>query len=167
MDIKFICPFWGQEDNTVPIRHETHRGRFTFHAASLIPYLERFPNLKLTGDFSHWCTVSESMLFDQEEIMEKIILHVEHIHARIGFEQGPQVNDPFAPVWHLHLNIFCKWWNQILTVQSSRGKKSNTITPEFGPVPYMPTLPYSKMPLSDQWMINSLMKNLLKQKLNK
>lgn len=149
----------------IPILHETHRGRFTFHSASLLPYLERFPDLKLTGDFSHWCTVSESMLFDQEDVLEKIIPNVDHIHARIGYEQGPQVNDPFAPEWNQHLEIFCGWWNKILDAQSGHGKKSITITPEFGPVPYMPTLPYSRKPLANQWMVNAQMKNLLKRKL--
>lgn len=151
----------------IPILHETHRGRFTFHAASLLPYLERFPDLKLSGDFSHWCTVSESMLFDQEEVIKKIIPNVVHIHARIGFEHGPQVNDPFAPEWSQHVDVFFNWWNKILEAQHKRGKKAITITPEFGPVPYMPTLPYSRKPLSDQWMVNVQMKNLLNKKLNK
>ena len=47
------------------IVHETHRGRFSFHANTLLSYLERFPDVKLAADFSHWCTVSESMLNDQ------------------------------------------------------------------------------------------------------
>ena len=47
----------------IPIFHETHRGRFSFHAATLIPYLRKFPEMELVGDFSHFCTVSESMLY--------------------------------------------------------------------------------------------------------
>jgi len=149
----------------ISILHETHRGRFTFHAASLLPYLEKFPNLKLTGDFSHWCTVSESMLQDQTKITEKIIPHVHHIHARVGFEHSPQVNDPFAPEWKQHLDTFVNWWKKIIDAQSARGKRTITITPEFGPVPYMPTHPYSQNPLSDQWQVNTQIKNMLKQRL--
>ena len=151
----------------IPILHETHRGRFTFHAASLLPYLERFPELKLTGDFSHWCTVSESLLADQHEILEKIIPHVQHIHARIGYEHSPQVNDPFAPEWKQHVDTFIDWWKKIITAQTAKGKTDLTVTPEFGPVPYMPTMPYSRKPLSDQWQINVQMKNNLKRKLDK
>ena len=31
----------------IPIFHETHRGRFSFHAATLIPYLRKFPEMEL------------------------------------------------------------------------------------------------------------------------
>ncbi len=148
----------------IPILHETHRGRFTFHAASLLPYLEKFPELKLTGDFSHWCTVSESMLQDQREILERIIPHVYHIHARIGHEHSPQVNDPFAPEWKQHVDTFVSWWKKIIAARLVNGKRALTITPEFGPVPYMPTLPYSQKPLGDQWQINTQMKNVLKRR---
>ena len=148
----------------IPILHETHRGRFTFHAASMLPYLDKFPQLKLTGDFSHWCTVSESMLQDQKSIVEQIIPHIHHIHARIGYEHSPQVNDPFAPEWRQHTDIFVCWWKKIIAAQSVNGKRSLTLTPEFGPVPYMPTLPYSQKPLADQWQINAQFKNVLKRK---
>jgi hypothetical protein len=95
--------------NGIRILHETHRGRFSFHAATLIPYLNKFPEIELVGDFSHFCTVSESMLEDQEDILQQIIPHVSHIHARVGFEQGPQVNNPEAPEWESHLNKFIEW----------------------------------------------------------
>lgn len=149
----------------VPIIHETHRGRFTFHASALLPYLQRYPALKLTGDFSHWCTVSESMLTDQEFILEKIIPHVHHIHARIGYEHSPQVNDPTAPEWSRHIEIFFGWWKKILQTQLAQGKKTITITPEFGPAPYMPVSPYSQKPLSDQWNNNVWMKNEIQERL--
>jgi hypothetical protein len=150
--------------NSIPIMHETHRGRFTFHAATLLPYLEKFPDLQLTGDFSHWCTVSESMLQDQQHILEKIIPHIQHIHARVGYEHSPQVNDPFAPEWSNHLKTFFGWWSKIVDENRLKGNHRLTITPEFGPVPYMPTLPYSRKPIADQWIINHTIKNLLKRK---
>lgn len=148
----------------ISILHETHRGRFTFHAASLLRYLEKFPDLKLTGDFSHWCAVSESMLEDQQDILEKIIPHIHHIHARVGFEHGPQVNDPFAPEWKSHLETFVKWWDQIVHLRGVVGTESLTITPEFGPVPYMPTMPYSQKPLADQWKVNAQIRDVLQAK---
>ncbi len=149
----------------VPIYHETHRGRFTFHAASLLAYLDRFPNLKLTGDFSHWCTVSESLLQDQGDALTRIIPHVHHIHARVGYEHSPQVNDPFAPEWKEHMDAFVSWWRQILITRAQSGDSVMTVTPEFGPVPYMPTIPYSQKPLADQWLTNVHMKNYLQQNL--
>ncbi len=153
------------EKTGIPILHEIHRGRFTFHSMSLLPYLEKFPGMKFTADFSHWCTVSESMLQDQQEIIEKIFPFVHHIHARIGFEQGPQVNDPFAPEWQNHISIFVNWWQQVINHQS-KYKQFFTITPEFGPVPYMPALPFSQQPLANQWETNKEIKDLLKTKIN-
>ena len=48
-----------------------------------------------------------------------------------------------------------------------KNKKSAicTITPEFGPFPYMPQEPFTKKPLSNQWEINLQMKNYLQQNL--
>lgn len=149
----------------IPVYHETHRGRFTFHATTLLPYLDKFPELKLTGDFSHWCNVSESLLQDQTETLTRIIPHVRHIHARIGYEHGPQVNDPFAPEWREHVNTFVAWWKQILVTRAAHGDSHITITPEFGPAPYMPALPYSRKPLADQWLTNLQLKNYLQQNL--
>lgn len=146
----------------VKILHETHRGRFSFHAASLVSYLEKFPELELTGDFSHFCTVSESLLFNQEDIMEKIIPHVLYIHARVGHEQGAQINDPFAPEWENHLKRFTTWWDEIIKQNHDKGKKEFVICPEFGPAPYMPCMPYTRQPLANQWDINVKMKEYLK-----
>ncbi len=146
----------------IKIVHEIHRGRFTFHPKTLLPYLKRFPNIALTADFSHWCAVSESMLEDQKETIEKVLPHISHIHSRIGFEQGSQVNDPFAPEWSRHKDIFMTWWQKIVDYQRAAGKHHLTITPEFGPVPYMPTQPFSQQPLSDQWLTNNKIKDLLK-----
>ncbi len=145
----------------VRILHETHRGRFTFHLATLMPYLDQFPNLQLTADISHWCVVSESLLSDQRSTLESIFPHVRHLHARIGYPNAPQVNDPFAPEWKSHMETFIGWWKNILEVRSRAGDTQFTINPEFGPMPYMPVMPFSRQPLSDQWTVNARMKNLL------
>lgn len=151
----------------IKVLHETHRGRFSFHAASLIPYLEKFPEIELTGDFSHFCAVSESLLQDQESIIEKIISHVSYIHARVGYEQGAQVNNPFAPEWNNHLTRFQEWWDAILISNYKKGVKEFMICPEFGPVPYMHCLPFTKEPVANQWEINVKMKEFLKEHFRK
>ncbi len=149
----------------IKILHETHRGRFTFHAYSLLPYLEKFPELELVADFSHWCTVSESLLEDQEDIIEKIIPHTAHIHARVGYEHSPQVNDIRAPEWNKHVNRFVQWWQRIIEQYKQNKKKQITVCPEFGPVPYMPTAPFTQQPLADQWEENVAMMEMLKKRL--
>lgn len=147
----------------IPVYHETHRGRFAYHPKTTWAYIKKFPELKLVADLSHWCTVSESMLQDQPGMIESLLPHIAHIHARVGYEHSPQVNDPFAPEWEKHLDIFLQWWNNILAFHSAIDKTLFTITPEFGPVPYMPALPYSLKPTADQWEVNASFKNLLKK----
>ena len=145
----------------VRILHETHRGRFSFHAATLLPYLQKFPQLELVGDLSHFCTVSESLLADQQHILELIIPHIKHLHARVGHQQGPQVNNPFAPEWQEHVAVFLAWWKQIISHREHADNALFTITPEFGPAPYMPAMPFTQEPLSNQWELNCSMKEYL------
>ena len=149
----------------VPIIHEIHRGRFSFHLKTLQRYLELFPKLNLVADFSHFCVVSESNLEDQTELLTKIYPKIKHLHARIGFEQSPQVNDPFAPEWQSYLDKYLIWWKEIIEYHKKRNCNHITITPEFGPFPYMPEEPFTKKPLVDQWETNLQMKKYLQQNL--
>jgi sugar phosphate isomerase/epimerase len=148
----------------IPIWHEIHRGRFSFHLKSLIPFLKAFPTLKLVADLSHFCVVSESDLDDQQDLLIQIYPHVAHIHARIGFEQSPQVNHPFAPEWNDKLNRYVRWWTEILQVHAKQGITQLSVTPEFGPFPYMPQTPFTMEPTANQQEINIQMKDFLKKK---
>lgn len=152
-------------DSGIPIWHEIHRGRFSFHLKKLLEYVELLPDLNLIADFSHFCVVSESNLEDQQDSLTKIYPNIKHIHARIGFEQSPQVNNPFAPEWNTYLERYLSWWKDIIEVQKSRNTAVITITPEFGPYPYMPQEPFTLKPLSNQWEINLEMKKYLQQNL--
>ena len=151
------------KQNNIPVYHEIHRGRFTYHSATTLSYLDKYPQLQLVGDLSHWCVVSESMLQDQEHILEKIIPHIKHIHARVGFEQAPQVNNPFAPEWNIYLEQYLHWWQRVINEHIALDTFS--ITPEFGPYPYMPQAPFSKEPLANQQELNVTMKTYIDSRL--
>lgn len=155
-----------EKETDVPIVHETHRGRFNFHAYTTLKYIEKYKNLYINADFSHFCNVSESLLEDQIEIVSQLISRSKYIHARVGFDQSAQVNDPFAPEWKPNLDHFLSWWQQIIDNAKKRGEDVFYICPEFGPYPYMPQLPYTQKPVADQWKINSEMKDYLKENLN-
>jgi sugar phosphate isomerase/epimerase len=148
----------------VPIFHETHRGKFNFHALVTMPYLDRFPDLKMTADLSHWCNVSESLLADQKALMDRALLHFRHIHSRVGHAEGPQVSDPRAPEWKSALDAHLVWWDDIVRRRQAAGDREMTITPEFGPPNYLPTLPYTRQPVADQWEINRFMMDLLRKR---
>ena len=150
----------------VKIYHETHRGKFSFAAHVTRQYLERIPDLLLTVDFSHWCSVAESMLEDQAEAMELAMERAYHIHARVGFPEGPQIPDPRAPEWQSVLQAHLYWWQRIIGLRKKNGMEKLTITTEFGPYPYMTLLPHTTKPIASQWDVNVFMMNFLKENLN-
>ncbi|HSB92408.1 MAG TPA: TIM barrel protein [Flavitalea sp.] len=147
----------------VRICHETHRSRILYSAPVAREFMEKNPELKITLDISHWCNVHESMLDDQPDNIKLALSRAEHIHARVGHPEGPQVNDPRAPEWKEVLEMHLSWWDQII----NRKKQANepiTILTEFGPPDYMPTLAYTRQPVADQWAINVYMLQLLRKR---
>ena len=150
------------EKTGITIAHETHRGRLGYSPQMLAQFLNVRKQFCITADFSHWVCVTESMLENFSEIVDEAILRSKHIHARVGFEEGPQVPDPRAPEWEYALNHFLQWWDKIVEVNAADGYKILPLTTEFGPKPYMPAIPFSKLPVADQFEINCFMKGLLK-----
>lgn len=147
----------------IKICHETHRSRLLYSAPVARQYMESIPGLRITLDVSHWCNVHESLLADQPETLALAIQRTDHIHARIGHPEGPQVNDPRAPEWDAAVKAHLGWWDQIVALKKQKGD-TLTILTEFGPPDYMPTLPYTRKPLADQWAINVYMMQLLRQR---
>jgi hypothetical protein len=66
-----------------------------------------------------------------------------------------------SPEWTEVLETHLAWWDKVVETHKKNGTNL-TITTEFGPAPYMPALPFTKMPLANQWEINVYMMNLLK-----
>lgn len=145
------------------ISHETHRARILYSAPVARHYMDTIPELRITFDVSHWCNVSESLLDDQQETIDLALSRADVIHARVGHSEGPQVNDPRAPEWEPALNAHLSWWDSVVEAKKKAGQRLTILT-EFGPPDYMPTLPYTRDPLSDQWAINVHMMQLLRKR---
>lgn len=148
----------------VLIAHETHRNKALFAAHVAKELLAANPDVNITADFSHWCNVSESLLEQQQEALTIAISRTIHIHARVGHSQSAQASDPRAAEWQTEVAAHLNWWDEIVKYRLNSGCGLLTITPEFGPFPYMPALPYTKMPLANQWDINVYMMRMLKQR---
>ncbi len=148
----------------VQIIHETHRGKWSFAAHITRRYLQKYPDIQLTLDISHWCNVAESFLHDQAEAIDLAMTHTQHLHARVGYIEGPQVPDPRAPEWKEALNIHLAWWDKIVAMKKAAGVQRFTITPEFGAPPYMILLPFSQQPIANQWDINLYMMQMLRER---
>ncbi|HEX3933269.1 MAG TPA: hypothetical protein VHW43_01230 [Puia sp.] len=148
----------------IPVVHEIHRGRFTYHPSVLMEYMEVRPDLLLTADLSHWVCVTESMLENFTEPLGLAIGRARHVHARVGFEEGPQVPDPRAPEWETTTGRHLQWWDRIVEARRKKGAEMLTFTTEFGPPPYLPREPFTQRPVADQFEINCYMKDLLLQR---
>jgi hypothetical protein len=107
--------------------------------------------------------VHETLLDDQPETLAKTLERVDHIHARIGHPEGPQVNDPRAPEWKEAVEAHFAWWDTVVSRKKTEGRLMTFLT-EFGPVDYMPALPYTRQPLGDQWEINKYMLDILRKR---
>jgi sugar phosphate isomerase/epimerase len=149
----------------IPIHHETHRGRFSYALPETKRYLNSDSAFRLTLDISHWMVVHESLLVKQQQLLDEVMERTDHIHARVGFEEGPQVNNPQAPEWDKALNRHLSIWESIILSHWKTGKPM-TITTEFGPPNYLPTAPFTQKPLSDQWEANVFIMKAIKEQMN-
>jgi hypothetical protein len=157
-----------QEEIGIPIVHELHRGRFNYAPYITEAYFKKAA-FSITADLSHWCCVTESLLAapQWQPVIQETIERSLHIHARVGFGEGPQVNDPRAAEHKEALAAHVSWWDAIINLQKQQGATTFTITPEFGPVPYMHAMPHTQEPLTSQWEVNVWMMNFLKNRYNK
>jgi sugar phosphate isomerase/epimerase len=160
------CDAWGWDDQRrffagflelerefgIPLTVETHRGRSLFNPWITRDLLNEFP-LKLTCDFSHWVVVAERLLDGEWPIIAQCARHCWHIHARVGYDQGPQVSDPRAPEYGEAVAAHERWWDECWRSMTARGMERGTLTPEFGVEGYLHHLPYSNVPVANLWDI--------------
>ena len=136
---------------------ETHRSRSLFNPWVTQRMVEQIPEMLLTVDFSHWCVVCERLMNTELDVIHNIADRVQHIHARVGYDQGPQVPDPRAPEYEYALRAHQSWWEIIWQSQIRRQFAFSTMTPEFGPDGYLHLQPYTQEPVSDLWELNCWM----------
>ncbi len=149
------------EKSGITVAHETHRGRVGYSPQMTEQILIANKNFSITADFSHWVCVTESFLENFSEILSEAIERTRHVHARVGYEQGPQVPDPRAPEWKYAVDYFLAWWDKIVDVNADRNRAILAFTTEFGPPPYLHTIPFTNKPVADQFEINCYIKDTL------
>ncbi len=121
------------DDFGLPVLHETHRGRALYNLPDTLRYLELLPKLELTADLSHFMCVHESELRDRKDMLDGVIARTRHIHARVGFAEGPQVPHPLAHEWSGLLEHYLDLWKRMAAVITESGFPAITITPEAAP----------------------------------
>jgi sugar phosphate isomerase/epimerase len=153
----FIAAMKLAESAGVTVSFETHRSRAFFNPWVTDRITRQLPDIKLTCDFSHWCVVCERLIDTEIDILKRLSKHAHHIHARVGYDQGPQVPHPGAPEYEPALRSHQSWWELIWNQQLNRGQSVTTLTPEFGPDGYLQQLPFTQEPVADLWELNCWM----------
>lgn len=150
------------DSNTLNILFETHRSRPMFTPWNTQWLLTALPELRITADISHWCVVSERLMDTELDLINDIASRVRHIHARVGYDQGPQVPHPAAPEYAEALKSHEHCWTIFWEAQRANGSETVTMTPEFGIDGYLHHLPFTDVPVADLWSINQWMANRLR-----
>lgn len=153
-----------QDRNQLDVGHETHRGRIFFNPRDTLQLAADFPSLRFTADFSHWVNVCERIVDDDTLGLSALAPRIRHIHARVGYEQGPQVPDPRAPEYDRHVVAHERWWSAIWKARQAAGDTQFSLTPEFGPPDYQHTLPYSRIQVADPWEVSLWMAQRQRQR---
>lgn len=136
---------------------EIHRGRSLYSPWVTLDVIHQVPELRFTSDISHWLVTCERLLDDPADDLSAFIERVDHIQARVGYDQGPQVPHPGAPEYAEVLAFHQRHWENIWSSQEKRGLQTTTLTPEFGPDGYLHHLPFTDVPVADLWQLNQWM----------
>jgi len=123
----------------ITIQHETHRHRILFNPWTARDTVNRRPDLNILADLSHYCVVCETQCddIDLNEAIDVLIPRVTHIHARVGYAEGPQVSDITDTIrWKKEIDGHVIWWKKAMKSMRNRGIPLVTVTPEFLPFPY-------------------------------
>jgi hypothetical protein len=152
------------KESGLQVNFETHRGRLLFDPSSTYRYLNAFESLTLCSDLSHWTVVCGNYLGEYGEILTKVAERTRHIHARVGYSEGPQVPDPRAKMWQPSVDRFFEFWALMRTAAEGRGESVLTIDPEFGPPHYMATNPNTGEPIVDLFEICTWMKDEIRRR---
>lgn len=154
----------------VRFAHETHRQRLTYSPWRTPMLLRAEPRARLLGDFAHWVLVAEAEPGDPlldaavKEVLPKVIA----THGRVASSQAAQVPHPAAPECARETATQTGWieaaWRAQADAQSQPESQdaaahleSVWFTPEFGPAPYMPRLPFTGAPVADLEAVNQWM----------
>lgn len=145
------------QDYDITVCFETHRSRPFFNPWTTLRMVEQLPEIKLTADISHWCVVCERLMDSELDTLTQLVPRVHHLHARVGYDQGPQVPHPAAPEYQPALHSHQQFWQTVWQNHLDQERAFTTMTPEFGPDGYCHLLPFTQAPVADIWQINQWM----------
>jgi hypothetical protein len=154
------------EDAGVPLHFETHRDRMTTDLYFTLRLLDRFPDLRLTGDLSHYVVGREfawPISDENHRLMHRIIDNCWGFHGRVASREQIQVQISFEHQrdW---LELFMGWWEYGFRSWRRRAPKDAVLSflCELGPKEYAMT-GRDGYELSDRWEEARLLMRLVRE----
>jgi len=152
-------------DAGVAVHIETHRSRMTTDLFFTLRLLDCFPDLRLTGDLSHYVVGREfawPVSDEDHRLMRRIIDNSWGFHGRVASREQIQVQISFAHhrEW---LDLFLGWWEYGFRSWRERAPSDGVLTflCELGPKEYAMT-DRNGYELSDRWEEALMMKHLVR-----
>lgn len=155
----------------VPLYFETHRATICQDMWRTVQFVERFPEMRFNGDFSHWYTGQEMVYggFEKKLVfIQPVIERVRFIHGRIGTPGCIQVPvDEDALEEPIYLTHFRQLWTACFREFLSRAGADDTIC--FAPELLEPQIFYARTfpnaggkatEESDRWQQSLVLKRL-------
>lgn len=144
---------------------ETHRNNYTENLPQTLRLIERLPDIRFTGDLSHFVVVGEFYGWKEERAVERlapVLERVSHLHGRIS--NGEQVQVDVGDGSGQTAQFFVDLWATAMR-HWLQGAGPGDIFPfasELGPPRYAITLP-DGAEFSDRWEQSLVMKRLAEQ----
>ena len=142
------------QDAGVPLHFETHRDRMTTDLHFTLRLLDRFPDLRLTGDLSHYVVGREfawPVSDENHRLMERVLDQCWGFHGRVASREQIQVQISFEHQrdW---LDLFMGWWEYGFRSWRRRAPEDAVLSflCELGPKEYAMT-GRDGYELSDRW----------------
>ncbi len=150
-------------DAGITMHIETHRDRMTTDLIFTLHLLDCFPELRLTGDLSHYLLGREFAWPVSEEShtrMRRIIDNCWGFHGRVASREQIQLQISF-PTHKDWVDFFMGWWEYGIRAWRRRAPEGATLTflCELGPPEYAMT-DRDGYELSDRWLEAQMMKDM-------
>ncbi len=152
-------------DAGVTMQIETHRNRITTDLFFTLHLLDHFPNLRLTGDLSHYVVGREFWIPLSDEVqalMHRINDNCWGFHGRVASREQIQLQLNFPQ--HKHwVDLFMGWWERGFRQWKAKAGPGETLTflCELGPAEYAMT-GADGYELSDRWLEAVQMKEMVR-----
>ena len=152
-------------DAGITLQIETHRDRMTTDLFFTLHLLDCFPDLRLTGDLSHYVVGREFAWPVSEEnhaLMRRIIDHCWGFHGRVASREQIQLQISF-PQNKEWVDLFMGWWKYGFINWRQRAAPDATLTflCELGPREYAMTGP-DGYEMSDRFAEAGTMKDMVR-----